>query len=236
MKKQIIFILLIVAGLCSSTNAQKLLKPFDTVSHKKTSYIYMENGKEIQGTVKKLKRKKGLVREINIKNAKGKKVTVPIEDIKYAYLPQSGLDKFMKFDEFIGDATMWEDGLYDKERIKAGYAYFEKAEVMVKKKKRTMLVQLLNPGLCSRVKVYHDPIAKEAMGVGVAGFKVAGGGDKSYYISKDGAVATKLLKKRYKKSFGDLFGDCKTVKSKFGKAQWSKFEEALFLYNQTCEK
>lgn len=219
-----------------SVQAQKFLKPFESVSHKKTTYITKEDGSEMQGTVKKLNRKKGLVKKVKIKNEKGKKVEVPIEDINYAYLPQSGWDKFMKFDDFITDATQWDAGLYDLDRIKDGYAFFEKSQVKVKKKERTLLMQLLNPGTCSRIKVYHNPFAGETAGFGVAGIQVAGGKDKSYYIRIDNGVAFKLTKKSYKKKFKEVFGDCKEVKKKYGKAKWSEIEEAVFAYNEACAK
>ena len=195
----------------------------------------MESGDEIEGTVKKLKRKKGLIKEIEITLKSGKKQVIPIEDINYAYLPQSGWDKYLKITDFMTDGTQWMDGDYDLERIKEGYAYFEKSEVMVKKKKMVLLVQLLNPGTCSRIKVYHDPFATETMSAGIGGVKLVGGNDKSYYISKDNEVAVKLAKKIYKKSFADVYGDCKDIKKEFGDARWSEFEETLFGYNEKCK-
>lgn len=236
MNKQLILTCFLISAICFSLDAQKLLKPFNSISHKKTTYIVKKDGSEIQGTVKKLKRKKGLVKQITIKNEKGEKMTIPIEDIKHAYLPQSGWDKFTKFDSFLSDATQWEDGLYDKERLKEGYAYFETATVKVKKKEMTLLVQLLNPGACSRVKVYDDPFAAETASVGVAGIKLAGGNDKSYYISKDGATSYKLQKKKYRKEFDNLFGDCKSVKKEYKGGHWEDFVKALFKYNGDCAK
>lgn len=236
MKKTITLITLFICMSSILINAQNLFKPFESISHKKPTYITLEDGNEISGTVKKLKRKKGLIKEINIKNESGEVKTIPIEDIDFAYLPQSGLDKYMKSMDFLNDATQWDDGLYDKERIKDGYAYFEKADVMVKKKKMTLMVQLLNPGTCSKIKVYHDPFAAETASLGVGGIKVAGGDDKSYYISKDGDAAYKLAKKTYKKSFDDVYGDCKAIKKKYSDAKWGKFVEALFEYNAECGK
>ena len=236
MKKHFALIALFVFAVSTSLISQKLLKPFESVSKKKTSYIIKEDGTEIQGEVKKLKRKKGLIKEINIKGENGKKVTIPIEDIKYAYLPQSGWDKFMKMDDFLVDATQWEDGLYDSERLKEGYALFEKAEVIVKKKKRVLLMQLLNPHGCDRVKVYHNPFATETGGLAFGGVQVTGGKDKSYYISLDDDTSFKLGKKKYKKMFDKVFPDCKDVKEEYGKKSWNKFEQAVFAYNKTCKK
>ncbi len=236
MKKITSFVLLLSFLISFSVQAQKFLKPFESVSHKKATYITKEDGSEMQGTVKKLNRKKGLIKKVKIKNEDGDKMEMPIEDINYVYFPQSGWDKFMKFDDFITDATQWDAGLYDLDRIKEGYAYFEKSEVKVKKKKRVLLMQLLNPGTCSRIKVYHNPFAGETAGIGVAGIQVAGGKDKSYYIRIDDGVAFKLTKKSYKKQFKEIFGDCKEVKKIYGKAKWSQFEKTVFAYNDACKK
>ncbi len=237
MKKVTLMILVFSFIASFSVQAQKFLKPFESVSHKKTTYIIKEDGSEMEGTVKKLNRKKGLVKKVKIKNEAGDKMEVPIEEISYAYLPQSGIDKFFKFDDFLTDATQWDAGLYDLDRIKDGYAFFEKSQVKVKKKERTLLMQLLNPGTCSRIKVYHNPFAGETAGLGVAGIKVAGGKDKSYYIRIDDGVAFKITKKGYKKQFAKIFTDCKEVKKEFGKSKsWSKFEKAVFAYNAACAK
>lgn len=236
MKKAVTTCLLFSFLMSFSLHAQKFLKPFETISHKKTTYIIMEDGSEIQGKVKKLKRKKGLIKEINIKGESGKKRTIPIEDIKYAYLPQSGWDKLVKVDDFMYDSQQWNNGLYDKDRLKDGYAYFEKAEVQVKKKKMVLLMQLLNPGACSRLKVYHNPFANETAGLGVGGIRVTGGKDKSYYVSHDNELAFKLQKKKYKNMYSEIFGDCKAIKNEFGSASWKKFEKAAFMYNEECTK
>ncbi len=235
MKRFTLFVLLL--GLAASTtNAQDLLRPFYTISHKKPTYLTMKKGKEVEGTVKKIDRKKGLIEEIKIKTTDGKKKTIPVTDMKSAYLPQSGWDKMGKLDNFLSDATQWDKGLHDMDRIKKGYAFFETAKVLVKKKTRTLLMQLLNPGTCSRIKVYHDPFAKETASLGVGGVKVAGGLAKSYYISKDGKTAFRIFKKTYKEDFNKLFGDCDVVKKKYQDKKWNEFVEAVFAYNAECAK
>lgn len=231
--KKLLLLLTLTVFTFQILSAQKFLRPFDSVSKKKTSFLIKENGDEMECNIKKLKRKKGLIREFNYKSEKGKKITLPIEQIKYAYLPQTNFGKFVKSYSFLYDATQWEDGMYDKDRFKEGYALFEKSEVIVKKKQRTLLMQLLNPSACSKLKVYHDPFANETMGVGVAGIKLAGGDDKSYYVKFGDKPAFKLSKKKYKKRFEELFGDCSAAKS-IGNS-WSDFEAVVFAYNQECK-
>ena len=235
MKKTTLIFVLLIFSSSIVLQAQQFLRPFETIASKKTTYITMEDGSEIEGKVRRLKYKRGLIKEINIKNDAGKK-EVPIEDINFAYLPQSAWDKIAKATDFIYDATQWDEGMYDQDRIKEGYAFFEKSKVMVKKKERILLMQLLNPGTCSRIKVYHNPFAGETASVGVAGVKLAGGNDKSYYIRIDNGVAFRLRKKNYKKQFSEIFGDCPAIRKKFGKARWSELEEVVFEYNKSCKE
>ena len=34
--------------------------------------------------------------------------------------------------------------------------------------------------------------------------------------------------------YDKLFGDCSSVKKKYAKKKWNKFEEAIFEYNKEC--
>ena len=137
--------------------------------------------------------------------------------------------------DFLSDVQKWDNKDIDQGKIADGYVYFEKAEVQVKKKKLTLMVQLLNPSFSSKVKVYHDPYAKETASLGVGGFTVAGGDAKSYYVSSGGKTAFKLEKKNYDEEFSKVFGKCKAVQSKFDKVKWSEFEEHVYVHSTECE-
>ena len=125
----------------------------------------------------------------------------------------------------------------NQEHIQKGYAYFETAEVQIKKKKtEVLLLQLLNPAFSNKVKVYHDPYAKESGGLGIAGVKVTGGRDKSFYFKKGNDVAYKLKKKEYGKQAPGIFEDCpdyfESIKFEL---KWAKFEEQIYNYSNTCK-
>ncbi len=231
--KNFLFVVIGTLFLLPALQAQRLLRPFDAINRSKPSYIVLEDGTEITGEVGGVDRKKGLIEEIKIKTANGKEV-IPTENIKYAYFPQNGFDKLMKTLDFFEDATQWNRGMYDADRIKDGYALFEKSPVQRKKKEFTALLQLLNPHGCTDIKVYHDPLASETAGMAVGGVQVTGGKDKSYFVSVKGGQAFRLEKKNYKDNFPLLFGKCKHMKKTYGKAKWSEFEEAIFNYESNC--
>lgn len=231
MKQLLLLAFFVMLG--STFFAQKLSEPVDRYSHKKIAYITLEDGTEIQGNIKDIDRKKGLIQQIKIKDLEGKKHKLKPEEIKYMYLPPSGLDKLGSTLEFLHDATKWEKTDLDKDIIGKGYAYFEKSKVKIKRKTRVLLLQLLNPSFSSKVKIYYDPFARESIGVGIGGIKVAGGYAKSYYFKKGDAVAYRIKKKNYDDEFKLLFKDCKSLIKKYGKRpKWTDLVEHLLAYKK----
>lgn len=215
---------------------QYLTSPKDGFSKKKTTYITLMDGTEAQGTIKKLKRSKWLFEEVHLE-ADGKKHKIKAKDIKFMYLPQSGWDKIDKALGVASNATEWQSKTdANEELIKDGYAYFETTEVYIKKKKKeTLLLQLLNPAFGSKVKVFHDPSARERGGLlSVGGIALTETYENSYYIKIDNNAAYKLKKKDYKKQASNVFGACPGfVKSM--DTDWKKLGETLFNYSQSCD-
>ncbi|MCF8246528.1 MAG: hypothetical protein K9J37_15355 [Saprospiraceae bacterium] len=219
----------------ASLHAQQFLAPSFTYSGKKIAYLTMMDGTEKQVYVKSIDRKKGLIEEIKIEDEAGKKSKLKPEQIKHMYLPQSGWDKMSKGLDKAFDVQKWEDESLDPNKFAEGYVYFEQAEVQVKKQKMTMLMQLLNPAFCNKIKVYHDPYASESASVGIGGMTLAGGDDKSYYVSVRNKTAFKLMKKNYDEEYSKVFGLCTPMKNKFEKVKWSDFNEHVYEHGLSCE-
>jgi len=237
-KMKNVTLICLLLTVATTLGAQSFLQPFEGVSRKKPSYITLKNGKELEGTIKNLDRKKGLIEEIKIE-VDGKKQKIKAEDIKHMYLPASNFAKLMNATEIATDATKWESDDLDEEHLKDGYAYFELATVQIKKKKqRDLLLQLVNPNFANGVRVYHDPFARETAGIGVAGIQVAGGLEKSYYVKKGKETAIRLKKKEYDEQFKPYFGDCASVIKMAGgdDPKWADFPKHTYEYNTNCDK
>ena len=231
MKRQaLILVALFIASV--SVQAQDLLSPSFSFSHKKTSYITLMDGTEIEGTIKDLDREKGLIEEVKIKDGAGKKYKFDADEIKYMYLPPSGFDKMNKALDFATDMQKWTDDKLDQDFLNQGYVYFELADVKVKKKDRKLLMQLLNPGFSKVVKVYHDPYAKETMSAGVGGIKLVGGFAKSYYISKQGRPAFRLKKKDYKEQFMPMWNSCKDLTKEYADQKWGDLVKHVLAFSE----
>lgn len=234
MIKKFSFIVVTLAFVIQ-TQAQQLLTPSTTFSHNKESIITLKDGTEIKGELKSLKREKGLIAEVKIADESGKTKKLKPEDINFMYLPPSGLDKLSKAMDALHDVQKWNDEKMDQDLLNQGYVYFENATVKVKKKQMELLMQLLNPTFSKDVKVYHDPLAKETMSVGVGNVTVAGGNAKSYFIQVGDEVAYKVEKKNYDEEFPKLFGKCSTLAEKYPEKKWSELTNHIIDYTE-CEK
>lgn len=234
MKK--ILTILCVVFLGTSVMAQDFLQGAHAFSSKEDSYLYLKDGTEIVGTIKDIDRKKGLIEEITLK-IDGKKTKFKPEDIDYMYLMPSGFDKFAQSYTNTFDLTQnAKDRTMNEGLIKDGYVLFETTEVMIKKKKRTLLLQLVNPGYQSKIRVYFDPFAKESASLGIGGFNVAGGGAKSYYIKKGEEVAYKLTSKEYKKDWKNIYNECSGIENAFeGKMKWNDFSKHVSHFTSECK-
>ena len=160
-QKKFLF-LFIATFFCSVAFAQRFSPAITGFSHKKTSYLTLDNGKEVKGTIKDLDWKKGLIEEVKLKDMNDKKVKIKPDEINFMYLPPSGLAKAGATMEFLGHVDNWENDDLDNDILSKGYVYMEKSEVRIKKKTRTLMVQLVNPSFSKKIKVYDDPFAKES--------------------------------------------------------------------------
>lgn len=234
LRKKISYLLIIVLLFATNSVAQKLVDPLGTPSFKKTTYITLDDGTEIQCNLKNFKYEKGLIEEVKIVNLEGKKVKIKPEEIKHMYLPVSGIEKIAKVHEMAFDATKWANTDLKNDILEKGYVYFEKSTVKIKKKTEVLILQLLNPDFSGKIKIYHDPRAKETASLGIGGIKVAGGNAKSYFVKKDD-VAYKLEKKDYTDEFKLFFSNCSYITDKYGSdPKWSDFVEHIFEYTKNC--
>lgn len=217
-------------------NAQSFTRGVDLYSKKKPAYITLTSGEEVVGKIDKVKRKKGQIEFIRLEMESGEEVEYTPEDIKTAFLPASGLDKFAKDYDDAFNATTWGKDSPEGERIKDGYAYFQTELVQLKKKEATLLMQVVNPHFNTHITVYHDAMASESGSMSIGGIQVAGGLEKSYYI-KIGAEEKvwRLKKKDYDETLEKLYGDCDQVKPEEARKMfWDGFPVHVYNYSTKC--
>lgn len=237
MRNHLFLLVLSILLLVPNLDAQDFVEGYMAFSKSKPAYVTMKDGTEITGKIKGAKWKKGLMHTIKfITDGDNDKEQISAEDIAFMYVAPNG---FEKLGNTLNNATTinrWDRDL-NADYFKDGYLYFEQVEAMVGKKKRTVLMQLINPHFSGDIRVYNDPFANETGGIGVAGMQVTGGRDKSYYVKKGDEVATKLkVKKGFKSSFDEYFGDCPEMTKTVDKPNWKEFASYVAAYNETCSE
>jgi len=219
-------------------NAQDFLDGATMFSHSKEAHFTLKTGETITAFVDNVKRKKGLISSIEIKDAAGKKTVLSPDKVKHMYLPPTGYDKFLRATDIANTATKWDrDQSAHAQYIKGGYVYFEHTDVMVKKKKMSMMMQVINPGFADGIKVYFNPLAQETGGIGVQGIQVTGGDDRSCYFKKGDKTAYLIDKKNYSKEVKNLYGDCPELAKAFeNKFRWADAAKHVAFYSEKCSK
>jgi hypothetical protein len=99
------------------------------------------------------------------------------------------------------------------------------------------LMQLLNPGFDTRVKVFADPNAQKTGGLAIGGIRVSGGEDRSFLMVKGDQQAVVVKKSSYRRNFEDLYGDCPAMVKTFAgeKIQWDDLAAHVFAYDSACK-
>ena len=227
MKKTFLTVVALVMSL-SFVAAQNFVTRIQGFSPKKTSYIELKDGTTIEGKFKNRKIKKGLIKEVKFE-VNGEKKSIIGEDIASMRLAPSGLGKLGAMSESLSTVKRAENS--DISEINdRDFVHFEQA-LLPGKKPVYVLLQLVNPGFDSKIKVYDDPRAQETASIG----GITGGMLKSYYIVR-GGNALRVKKSDYKDLFNEIYGDCaEDIKKDYKKIKFEDFAEHVAKHEQICE-
>ena len=210
------------------------MSEFQSHSKKKITYITMDNGDKFEVNLMKFKFSKGQIDELKYRATDAKKkVKVKVDEIKSMYVPASALEKLGAGLASLNDATKWGNKELTTDLFSKGYYYFEKAPTRVKKKSFDTMNQLLNPYTSKYIKIFPDYKAKKTMSIGVAGIKLAGGLEKSYYIRFGEKVAYRIKKADYDEQFKIIFADSPELIEKYKNGvSWGDLATHILEYTQ----
>ncbi|MEP0365898.1 MAG: hypothetical protein ABJN36_10460 [Cyclobacteriaceae bacterium] len=206
-----------------------------SINMSKEVYAVTNAGDTIRGKMGAAMIGNGQLRSFTIKQEDGTKSKFKSPDVKLLAIKPSklqNLESAMSVPNVMKASEIDFDAVMNRE-----WVFFEQA-LLPKKKDKYVMMQLLNPGFDSKIKVYLDPNANESMGVGIGGIQVAGGEDKSYLVVYDGNKSEVYKKKRYKKeALTLLYKDCEVFKENYKgeKFDWSDFAEHVLVYDQMCK-
>jgi hypothetical protein len=230
MKKiRIVLLSALLSMMVKVSVAQKFLPAFDTFSSKKESLLVNLKGDTIRFFIKDLDRKKGLIVNVEGKTVDGNKFEYKAEEITFMALPPSDYAKLSTTSETVSSINRIQKR--DTKELSREYALFY--QEYLADKERTVLLQLVNPDFCEKIRVYDDPFASKTGGVSYGGMQLTGGDDKSFYVKWSGKTE-RMKKKEYDDKALLYYANCSKFKEQFKKIKWSNFEEHV-LFNENCE-
>lgn len=223
----------------SLSSAQKFIEPATGLSVKKTAYLTLADGTELEGQFRTGKQSiNGGYKAITFKTADGKKMKLDALDVKSILIPQSNLGKLGAELDKIGDATQWGDGAkINEDAVKEGYYYYETVVIAKKKKDVPAIRQILNPGYSDMIKVMTNEMAMSGPSASIGGIKVAEANASSYFFKVGDAKAIKIKAGQYKEMFAELYGSCpEFVEKNKDDITWSQLEKHVFEFSQMCSQ
>jgi hypothetical protein len=198
--------------------------------------VQMANGEEITGKLSSGSGSNGYISAITIKLDNGEKVKLKPEDISRLSIKASKLAKLTMIAESISSIKEMTNTNFD-DIINREYIIFETA-MRHNKNEKLRLMQLLNPGFDTHIKVFADPNPnRKTSGIGIAGVKLTGDTEKSYLFVQNNEKAVLVKKGNYKKDFDDLYKNCPKMLTAFAgeKLKWADVAGHVFAYEQICE-
>jgi hypothetical protein len=230
MKTPFLFALFTV-GIAAISQAQSFLNPFESFSTSKISYFTLTNGQTLEGKLKSVKRKKGVILAVKFKTEANQTYKLKANEIQEMYVMPTGLERFAVAVDDVTNIKKAKKGI-NSDHIDKGYGYFVQTKTTMGKGEEILLLQMLNPHFPGEISVFHDPRANETMRVGVGGMTMAGGDDKSYYIKVGNSVAKKIKKKDYEKEYTTIYKSCPNIAKRDKKdIKWKSLAEDVHRCN-----
>ncbi len=177
----------------------------------------------------------GQLRSFVIKKADKSKVKLKAADVKLLAIRASD---FMNASSALSAPNLNSAVKIDVRKVmNREWVFFEQALLPTKKDKYA-LMQLLNVGFSSKIKVYLNPNANETATTSINGIELTGGEDTSYFVVIDDAKSIVCRKMKYnKEALTEIYKDCQVFADNYSgeKFRWSDFSEHVFIYDQLCD-
>jgi hypothetical protein len=234
MKKIIIVFLVLYSG---SIKAQYFMPEIasEDMFISKEVYVVTNNNDTIRGKHVGSSFTMGLLKSFNLKTSDGTKMKFKAADVKTVAIKPNKITNIEGSFTAVGLKNL--EAFNDV--INREWIFYDQAQQPTKKEKYA-LMQLVNPGFDSKIKVYHNPSpnAKKTRGIpGLGGF--GGGDDKSYLVVYEGEKSKLYKKGKYKKeAINDLYKNCPVFIENYegDKFKWKNFAEHVYVYDQLCNE
>lgn len=196
--------------------------------------LKLDSGEEIHGKFVGGTYVKNGLTKITIKLENGEKAKFIPEQVISLHIKASGLAKLFMVSNSGSSVKEFVNSDFN-DIINREYIIFETA-LTPKKTDTYRLLQLLNPGFDSKIKVFAEPSAKTG-GFNVGGIQLTGGESRAYLFVKGEEKAILVKKGSYSKNFEELYSDCPKMLDAFKseKIKWDDIALHVFTYDQICK-
>lgn len=228
-KLKLSFVLFLCLG--STSFAQDFLAPYTSFISNKPSYVITQSGDSIGGKLRYAEESNGFIKKVAIEDKTGKVHKFKAENLKrFATKPGT----FAKI-EAISD-----NSLSIRQIIKTDFSEIVEREWLIyetqllpRRKNKSGMLQLLNPGFDQHIKVYNHPFGSKSMPIRLGQVRIVGGEDRTLLVVKDGQKAEIVRKASYRKAFEDLFADAPELANDIKRSpKFKNFAKHIFMYNE----
>ncbi|WP_421871682.1 hypothetical protein [Marinoscillum sp.] len=232
-----LFIVVLVSMQVNAQYSKYFMPPVEDglLMTAKEVYAVTIAGDTIRGSISSATMMDGQVRALTIKQADKTKVKLKSADVTLLAVKTT---RFMNQVSALATPNIQRASEMDFDKImEREWVIFDQA--LLPNKNKYALMQLLNPGFDSKIKVYINPNANETGTFQVQGLAVAGGEDTSYLVVTEGSNQAEIYKKRKydDEALTRLYKDCPEFEQEYAgeKFRWSDFSEHVLVYDQLCQ-
>lgn len=204
MQKLKITIMLLVA-LVSQVAAQEFLTPYNTFVSDRLAYVITQEGDSISGYLRSATEASGFIRRVTILDEFGNKRKFKATQLqRFAIQPGA----FAKIEAAASSTFSLRQAIQTDfdEVLDRDWLIYDSQQIP-RRKNKTGLLQLLNPGFDQHIKVYHHPNGSKSMPISMGNLRVLGGEDRTFLVVKNDQKPQIVRKAKYKKAFAQLFAD-----------------------------
>lgn len=197
--------------------------------------VNLADGRELTGRLTSASLINGYLDRFTIKNEAGEKLKLEPEDVIRLSVKASATAKISMAATSAASIKAMSNRDFNEIKNRE-YIIFETA-MRHNKAGKIRLMQLLNPGFDSKIKVFANPNAQKTSGLSVSGIRVTGGEDRSFLLVRGEEKAMMVRKISYRKEFGEIFGDCPAMLKQFegDKIMWDDLAGHVFVYDASCK-
>jgi hypothetical protein len=201
----------------------------------KEAYAVTNEGDTVNGRVRSIVIVNGQLRSFTIKKSDKSKAKFKAGDAKLLAVKPT---KLANIESALSVQSIIRASNIDFEEVmNREWVYFEQA-LLPRKKDKPALMQLLNSGFDSKIKVYFNPNANESGGLSLNGLQLTGGDDLSYLVVYNGNKSVVYRRGNYRNNaLSELYNDCDVFVQNYQDEnfRWDNFAEHVFVYDQLCE-